>query len=66
MVNNAYDRALADSALADDADLVAFGRPFLANPDLVQKLATGAALTAPDFGTFYTPGERGYTDYPVG
>ena len=63
MVNNAYDRALADSALADDADLVAFGRPFIANPDLVAKLRNGDALNAPDFATFYTPGEKGYTDY---
>lgn len=44
-------------------DLVAFGRPFISNPDLVEKLKSGKALTPPDFNTFYTPGEKGYTDY---
>ena len=44
-------------------DLVAFGRPFISNPDLVAKLKSGQELLAPDFGTFYTPGEKGYTDY---
>ena len=64
VLSGGYDRARAEADLVEGkGDLVAFGRPFLANPDLVQKLATGAALTAPDFGTFYTPGERGYTDY---
>lgn len=45
-------------------DLVAFGRPFLANPDLVHRLKNKLELNAPDFDTFYTPGEKGYTDYP--
>jgi len=44
---------------------VAFGRPFLANPDLVSRLRTDAALNAPDMATFYTPGAKGYTDYPT-
>lgn len=47
-----------------DADLIAFGRPALANPDLVERLQHDVALHAPDFATFYTPGEKGYTDYP--
>jgi N-ethylmaleimide reductase len=47
------------------ADLVAFGRPFLANPDLVTRLEKALPLNAPDFGTFYTPGPKGYTDYPT-
>ncbi len=47
------------------ADLVAFGRPALANPDLATRLQHNAALNGPDFATFYTPGEAGYTDYPV-
>lgn len=47
------------------ADLIAFGIPFLANPDLVERMKTGAELNEPDFGTFYTPGEKGYTDYPL-
>lgn len=48
---------------AKEADLIAFGRPFISNPDLVEKLKTSAALTDPDMSTFYTPGEKGYTDY---
>jgi len=63
MVNNAYDRALADSALADGADLVAFGRLFIANPDLTRRLREGAALNKPDRMTFYGGGAKGYTDY---
>jgi N-ethylmaleimide reductase len=61
-----FDRAGAEEVLRDGgADLVAFGRPFLANPDLVARLEHGAPLNAPDFATFYTSGPRGYTDYPV-
>lgn len=56
------DRANADLD-ANRGDLVAFGRPFISNPDLVEKMKNGHALTAPDFDTFYTPGEKGYTDY---
>ncbi len=47
------------------ADLVAFGRSFLANPDLDARIAEGAALNQPDYTTLYTPGAKGYTDYPV-
>jgi len=43
--------------------LVAFGRPFLANPDLPKKMFEGTKLNDPDFSTFYTPGKKGYTDY---
>ncbi len=46
------------------ADLIAFGRPAIANPDLALRLESGAALNIPDRSTFYTPGEKGYTDYP--
>ncbi len=60
-----FDRDSAESALAEkQADLIAFGRPFLANPDLVERMRAGAALNAPDMATFYTPGAKGYTDYP--
>ena len=45
--------------------LVAFGRPVLANPDLPKRLKEDAALNEPDFGTFYSPGAKGYTDYPA-
>ncbi|WP_411274599.1 alkene reductase [Daejeonella sp.] len=46
------------------ADLIAFGIPFLTNPDLVERMKVGSELNQPDFSTFYTPGEKGYTDYP--
>lgn len=60
-----FDRAKAEAALDEGrADLIAFGRPFLANPDLVARLQQGLPLNPPDFGTFYTPGPKGYTDYP--
>ena len=61
-----FDAQSAEAVLqAKEADLIAFGRPFISNPDLVQRMKSGAALTAPDMSTFYTPGEKGYTDYPA-
>lgn len=64
ILSGGYDLARANADLdAQRGDLVAFGRPFISNPDLVQKLLGGKPLTAPDFNTFYTPGEKGYTDY---
>jgi N-ethylmaleimide reductase len=61
-----FDGASAEAALAaGQADLIAFGRPFLANPDLVERLRRKAELNAPDFGTFYTADAKGYTDYPA-
>ncbi len=61
-----FDRDSAEAALAaGQADLIAFGRPFLANADLVARMKAGAALNAPDMSTFYTPGAKGYTDYPT-
>ncbi len=61
-----FDRAGAEAALRDGrADLIAFGRPFLANPDLADRLQRGLALSAPVPATFYTPGAEGYTDYPA-
>jgi N-ethylmaleimide reductase len=65
MVNNGYNADLANQALGTGADLVAFGRPFIANPDLVERLRYGAALNAPDVSTFYGGAEKGYTDYPT-
>lgn len=50
---------------AGDADAVAFGVPFLANPDLPKRFAIGAALNNPDPSTFYADGAKGYTDYPA-
>ena len=64
ILSGGYDLNRANADLdAQRGDLVAFGRPFISNPDLVQKLQSGQALVAPDAGTFYTPGEKGYTDY---
>ncbi|SOE97082.1 N-ethylmaleimide reductase [Burkholderia sp. D7] len=61
-----FDRARAESALkAGHADLIAFARPFLANPDLVARMGADATLNAIDMATFYTPGPKGYTDYPA-
>ncbi len=65
MVNNAYDMPLAEQALADGADLVAFGKPFIANPDLTRRLREGAPLNPADRMTFYGGGAHGYTDYPT-
>jgi N-ethylmaleimide reductase len=60
-----FDRSRAVHELVTGrADLIAFGRPFLANPDLVERLRTNADLNAPDVSTFYTAGAKGYTDYP--
>ena len=65
MVNNGYDLALANQALSADADLVAFGKPYIANPDLVARLKAGGPFNTPDKTTFYGGGEKGYTDYPA-
>lgn len=65
ILSGGFDRAKAEAALAaGKGDLVAFGRPFIGNPDLVSRLEKNAPLAAPDFKTFYTPGAKGYTDYP--
>src|SRR3954469_850770 len=64
--NNGYDFELATKVLAaNQADLIAFGKPFIANPDLVERLKRGAPLNAPDKATFYGGDAKGYTDYPV-
>ncbi len=66
ILSGGYDAARAEADLsAKKADLIAVGRPFLANPDLVKRWQTNAAVNAPNFDTFYTPGEKGYTDYPA-
>jgi N-ethylmaleimide reductase len=61
-----FDRASAERVLADGhADLIAFGRPFIANPDLVKRMQISAELNSLDPASFYTPGSKGYTDYPT-
>jgi N-ethylmaleimide reductase len=66
ILSGGYNAARAESDLAaGKCDLVAVGKPFLANPDLVARWKTHAAVNAPDMATFYTPGPKGYTDYPA-
>lgn len=66
ILNNGYHRDSAEEALRSGrADLVSFGRLFLANPDLPERFALRAPLNEPDPTTFYGGGERGYTDYPT-
>lgn len=66
IANNGYDLDLAETRLAEGkADLFAFGRPFIANPDLVERLKTYAPLAAFDPATLYGGGAAGYIDYPA-
>lgn len=65
IANNGFTRELAIETLAEDrADLIAFGRLFIANPDLVERLQQDAPLNTPDLATFYGGDAAGYTDYP--
>ena len=60
-----YKFERGNAALAEGkADLIAYGRPFIANPDLPERFAKGAPLNEPDVSTFYGGTEKGYTDYP--
>ena len=66
MANNGYDRKLAiESVESGRVDLVAFGKPFISNPDLVERLKQDAPLNALDPDTLYGGGAKGYTDYPA-
>jgi N-ethylmaleimide reductase len=66
ILSGGYDATRAESDLgAAKGDLIAFGKPFLANPDLITRWKEDTALNAPDMSTFYTPGPKGYTDYPA-
>ena len=63
--NGGYSAERAETAIqAGHADLVAFGSPYIANPDLVDRFVKGLALATPDPETFYQGEEKGYTDYP--
>lgn len=65
VANERFDRASGESALAaGEADAVAYGRLYIANPDLVRRFREGAPLNEPDVATFYSPGPQGYVDYP--
>ncbi|HZH13913.1 MAG TPA: alkene reductase [Archangium sp.] len=66
IVNGGYDAQTGEAALSrGEADLVSYGVPFLANPDLVERYRNGAPLNTPDFSTFYSGEEKGFTDYPA-
>ncbi|MGI8568145.1 MAG: hypothetical protein ACR2KT_03190 [Methylocella sp.] len=66
IANNGFDKARANKAIADGrADLIAFGKPFIANPDLVTRLLLDAPLLEVNKDTLYGGTEEGYTDYPV-
>jgi N-ethylmaleimide reductase len=66
ILSGGYDAERSEKDLtAGKADLIAVGRPFLANPDLVDRWKTNASVNDPDMDTFYTPGPKGYTDYPI-
>ena len=66
ILGGGFNRDTAEDALkADQADFIGVGRAWLANPDLTVRWRQNAPLNAPDFATFYTPGAKGYTDYPA-
>ena len=66
ILNSDYTAALAEEALASGiADAIAFGRPFIGNPDLVERIRTGAEWAVDNPQTWYSPGPEGYTDYPA-
>ena len=67
LLNGGYDLDSANAALAEGlADAITFGVHFLANPDLVARFERGTdQFNPPDFATLYSPGEKGYTDYPA-
>jgi N-ethylmaleimide reductase len=65
IINSAFDREKGNKVIQDgDADAVAFGKLFISNPDLPERFEQDASLAEWDEGTFYTPGKKGYTDYP--
>ena len=64
MVNNGYDQAMAETAVRDGDDLVAFGKLYIANPDLVARLKQGGPFNEGNQKTWYGGGAEGYTDYP--
>ncbi|WKK85366.1 alkene reductase [Marivirga arenosa] len=65
MINAHFDRESGNKVIEEgDADMVAFGKPYISNPDLVERFAAKAELAEYDTDTFYTPGHKGYTDYP--
>jgi N-ethylmaleimide reductase len=66
IINKGFDRQLGEEVLEEGiADMVAYGSPFIANPDLVDRFKKDLPLASPDPNTFYQGGEKGYIDYPI-
>lgn len=66
ILSGGYDAKRAENDLkSGKCDLIAVGRPFLANPDLLERWKNNLPVNTPDMATFYTPGPKGYTDYPI-
>ena len=66
MINGGFDQDSGNEVIASgNADLVAYGKPYISNPDLVERFEHGIELAEWDKDTFYTPGKEGYTDYPM-
>lgn len=66
ILNSDYDAASAEADIANGiADAISFGRPFISNPDLVERIRTRDPWTTDDMKTWYSPGAEGYTDYPM-
>lgn len=66
VINAGFDREKGNKVIeSGNADAVAYGTHYIANPDLVERFEAKAELAQPDKDTFYTPGEKGYTDYPA-
>lgn len=66
ILNGGFDRERAEASLrAGEADLISFGRPFIANPDFVARVQRGAPLAEPDPASFYTADAKGYVDCPA-
>ena len=66
LLNSDYDGPSGRARMAEGiGDAISFGRPFISNPDLVRRIATGAALSPGDESTYYSGGAKGYVDYPV-
>jgi N-ethylmaleimide reductase len=66
ILSGGYDIERAEADVKNGhADLIAFGRPFISNPDLPERLMNSYPLASPDMTKFYTPDDKGYTDYPA-
>lgn len=66
LLNGGFDAETGEAALREGrADAIVYGKPYIANPDLATRYERGSALNTVDFSTLYTPGAKGYTDYPA-